>query len=211
MVERYHGTLIEGAGADIARALTPLKPTRNRSRRAFRPLLGHGWKQAGRCPTRGKTPCAGQTSSTPGRTRTCDLLLRRQLLYPAELRGPVGQDRRAGRRSCITPPPPRRGSAGPPSPRSGRRGRAAPRALPSSATRPPSSTAICSASSHGGQPVGDRERRPAARRAGRAPPGRRARCRRRGRWSPRRGSGPAGRAGRARAIAIRCFSPPEKR
>src|SRR3546814_19379769 len=25
----------------------------------------------------------------PGRTRTCDLVLRRHLLYPAELRGPV--------------------------------------------------------------------------------------------------------------------------
>ena len=26
-------------------------------------------------------------ASTPGRTRTCDPLLRRQMLYPAELRG----------------------------------------------------------------------------------------------------------------------------
>jgi hypothetical protein len=40
------------------------------------------------------TPAVGvERASAPGRIRTCDLLLRRQSLYPSELRGPRWEDK----------------------------------------------------------------------------------------------------------------------
>ena len=53
-------------------------------------------------------PAAGQKgaemSGAPGRIRTCDHLLRRQMLCPAELRAPLGRHR-AGSQGGLGSPP----------------------------------------------------------------------------------------------------------
>jgi hypothetical protein len=60
--------------------------------------------QAGEChPPQKKAPSSPQRAArgrwcTPDRIRTCDLLLRRQALYPAELRAPVAFTTRSARR-----------------------------------------------------------------------------------------------------------------
>ena len=64
---------------------------------------------------------------------------------------------------------------------------------------------------HGGQPVRDGDRRPARGWPRRAPPARPARSRCPARWSPRRAPAPRGSRSSVRAIASRCFSPPENR
>ena len=42
MIERSYGTLIEGAGADIARRLGSFEQAQERTAEAFGPLPGHG-------------------------------------------------------------------------------------------------------------------------------------------------------------------------
>ena len=42
MIERHYGTLIEGAGADIARRLTAFEEQSREAEETFGPQLGHG-------------------------------------------------------------------------------------------------------------------------------------------------------------------------
>jgi hypothetical protein len=88
MIERHYGTLIEGAGADIARRLSGLRGRAGCARRAaFGPLAGHKLGALRRSSSHGNRRFAAVTLDAPGRTRTSDPLLRRQPLSPAELRG----------------------------------------------------------------------------------------------------------------------------
>ncbi len=47
------------------------------------------WRWFGLQGERRRIGCYQRSCSAPGRTRTCDPLLRRQPLYPTELQGPV--------------------------------------------------------------------------------------------------------------------------
>ena len=93
MIERVYGTLIEGAGADIARRLGAFEADRRRSG----VLVASGRRPVGRAgipisrlttPRRDIALNHRDTANAPTRIRTWGLLLRRESLYPAELSGP---------------------------------------------------------------------------------------------------------------------------
>jgi hypothetical protein len=97
MIERHYGTLLDGAGADIARRLSAFEGSSSGPGIGSRRTPEGGWATTG--PHRGAAEghfsaveggdLQARLASAPGRTRTCDPRLRRPLLFPAELPGRV--------------------------------------------------------------------------------------------------------------------------